>query len=278
MPTSKVILDTSIMIDLVKSGSRRKTIEELLAGFHTKSTTSIVQLEYKATILAVCIKIHAEMRRWRRFTYVRDVLLEKNTRQARLRAHIFNNWIAINAPSIGLPGGHSAITEEEDAKLAETARLKMESIIPYLYRRFSEVIDDISNDAIGCTRAQEPPKKLSVAFDTNLPVCTPENRQCRVENFILECVAPFAADNLNGKSEVPEQLVRACSVVSRVVADSGVRLSHSDCRRCGDLLVTVEGLHSNPSPTHLMSTNESEWKFLSSLLNLEFVEVDYREF
>jgi hypothetical protein len=278
MIEDRVIVDTSVMIDLIKTGHRSATIEALIRRFHTKTTTSIALLEYKATVMAVCIKIHADLRRYKKFTYVRDVLQEKNYKQSKLRAHIFSNWVAISAPSLALPGAHAAITPQEDERLGEKARLKLEMIIPYLYQRFQNVVDDIAISGINCTRAQEPPKLLTAAFDTNLPNCSRENKSCNVEAFIRNRLVPVVDRLRSLPDAMPDQIASACEVVDQVAADASIDVSHSQCRRCGDLLIALEGLEETPTPTHLMSTNEREWKYLAERLGVCFTEVNYGEF
>ncbi|MGH7137945.1 MAG: hypothetical protein ACREHD_19525, partial [Pirellulales bacterium] len=68
----RVLLDTSIQIDRIKTGARRRRIDQLLSGFRLRLSTDISLLEFKATVIEQCITIHAELRRKQRFTAVRD--------------------------------------------------------------------------------------------------------------------------------------------------------------------------------------------------------------
>ena len=120
------LLDTTVQVDRKKMASRAAQIDQLLAGFPMKVTTSICLLEFKATIIQECITIHDNLRLEKRFTPVRDRLLEKKYRQVSLRAHIFNNLVGVFASSFD-------ITEYEDEELATKARLILQQIIPRLY-------------------------------------------------------------------------------------------------------------------------------------------------
>jgi hypothetical protein len=111
------LLDTSVQIDRKKMGGRTAHLQQILAEFPVAVTTSICLLEFKATLIQECITIHDNLRLRKRFTVVRDSLLEKKQRQVSLRAHIFNNLLITYASSFN-------VTEEEDERLATKARLK----------------------------------------------------------------------------------------------------------------------------------------------------------
>lgn len=123
------LLDTSVQVDRNKSGNRRAVIEQLLSRFDWRVTSSISLLEFKATLIQECITIHNQLRLRKSFTTVRDALLEKQHRQAKLRSHIFNNLINVFGSSLD-------VAESEDHRLGEKARLRLEQIIPRLYNWF----------------------------------------------------------------------------------------------------------------------------------------------
>lgn len=266
------LLDTTIQVDRGKTGSRRDRIESLLGEFDFTISTSISLLEFKATVVQECITIHNELRSRRRFTLPRDRLLESKHRQVSLRAHIFNNLIAIGASSL-------EIGEPEDRRLAEQARLLLENVIPRLCEWFvHESVDGILRDRIACTRAEEPPTKKRAAFAANLPECRRgSNKRCHVEDFIRDVGPRFASDlgrllSEVGEDERSEQLVRSLKVLESVCDDHRRELSRSDCRRAGDCLIALE---AKDRATHALSTNTREWQLLSDLLGFDLVRVDY---
>ncbi len=271
-PESIALLDNTIQVDRTKMGNRAARIDELLSDFPFKVATSICLLEFKATLIQECITIHDNLRLRKRFTLVRDSLLEKDYRQQSLRAHIFNNLLHTYASSF-------EITEREDERLATKARLKLEQDIPRLYDWFvRESVDAVLQDGIRCTRAAErPDKKGRVSFRPNLPKCIPgKNKTCSVEAFI-RAHAGFMVPAVRGVfakigEEQSEQLGRACQLFETVARNLDLQLTHSDCRKAGDCLIALEG---KDRATHAVSTNASEWAHLSRILGLEFVHVRY---
>lgn len=266
------LLDTTIQVDRRKMASRAEHINGILSGFAASITTSICLLEFKATLIQECITIHNNLRLRKRFTVVRDSLLEKHHRQKSLRAHIFNNFLGVYASSF-------EVTEEEDKKLAEVAWIKLEYDIPELYDWFvGESVDFVVSNGIACTRAAErPDKKGRVSFRPNLPRCVPgKNKTCSVEAFIRshsEFIIPALRRVLADIDEdESRQLARACDLFQKVADNPRLELTHGDCRRAGDCLIALEG---KGQATHALSTNASEWEHLCRVLGLEFVLVGY---
>jgi len=266
------LLDTSVQIDRKKMASRAAHVEAILSAFDVTVTTSICLLEFKATLIQECITIHDNLRLRKRFTVVRDSLLEKDYRQLSLRTHIFNNLLDIYASSFDM-------TEQEDERLATKARLNLEQIIPQLYDWFvQESADAVLRDDIQCTRAEErPDKRGRVSFRPNLPRCVRgKNKECRVEAFIRDH-ADFIQPALRmllaqlGEDE-SRQLAQACELFERVVDSPELELSRSDCRRGGDCLIALE---AKDHATHAISTNAREWEHLSEIIGAEFVHVRY---
>ena len=195
------------------------------------------------------------------------MLLEKNAPQVKLRAHIFNNMINIWAPS------SFEITEEEDRRLAEKARLALEEQIPRVYRWFvNKSADSLQRDEIDCTRAQEAPRKKRVAFETTLPECRRgHNKNCRVEDFVRDHASTIVR-KLEAYREESIQIKSALDVFNAVISDPAKDdLSHGDCRHMGDCLIALEGRVA----THHVSTNASEWGPISKVLGKNFVRVEY---
>jgi hypothetical protein len=203
---------------------------------------------------------------------VRDSLLEKDYRQASLRAHIFDNLVGVFASSFD-------ITEAEDERLATKARLKLQQIIPRLYDWFvTESVDAVLRDDIQCTRAAEKPDKGErVSFRPNLSKCVRgRNKTCMVEQFIrqhaervvpsLEAIIGDLADN------EADQLRKTLGLFSRVAGDDEAELSHGECRNAGDCLIALEGMQH---ASHAVSTNATEWSHLCEILGMEFLHVRY---
>lgn len=258
-----VLLDTSIQIDRCKTANRKSTTEQIVAQFDRSISTAISLLEFKATILREMILIHNQKRLKGRFTAVCDALMEKKYRQLSLRVHIFHNLLSIQASSF-------TVTPEQDAELAEKARLLLENHIRQLYRWFrNKSVDSIYHDRSRCSRALEPPQKKRVAF-ARMPTCRRgENKDCRIEELIREnlwIVRELDRPNLS------EQLSRALELFRRVEVDPDVDLSHQDCRRAGDCLIALE---ATDRATHVASTNADEWEILSAILGYQFVHVRY---
>ncbi len=246
--------------------------DQILSDFPFKVTTSICLLEFKATLIQECITIHDNLRLRKRFTLVRDSLLEKDYRQESLRAHIFNNLLRTYASSFD-------ITAREDERLATKARLKLEQDIPRLYDWFvRESVDTVLRDGICCTRAAErPDKKGRVSFRPTLPRCVRgSNKTCSVERFIRRH-AEFVLAALRGLltelgDDLSTQLGQAYELFEKVANNVDLELSHNDCRRAGDCLIALE---AKDRATHAVSTNASEWQHLSRILGFEFVHVRY---
>lgn len=272
MPQTVALLDNTVQIDRRKSPTRRDRIEELLADFDWTVATSICLLEFKATLIQECITIHDRLRSVGRYTPVVDKLTESNHPQAKLRGHIFRNLINVFAPS------SFDVTEERDQRLAEKARLRLEVVIPRLYRWFTgSSVDAVLMDGVECTRALEPPEKKKVAFGVNLPICRRgQNKFCRIEEFIRAKGVNLTEQLREFLAGIPEdkasQLRRACALFEQVLVDSTLELSHSDCRRAGDCLIVLEAMEH---ATHALSTNASEWEPLCQMVSLEFIKVDY---
>jgi hypothetical protein len=272
MPNSVALLDNTVQIDRQKSATRRDRIDALLAQYEWKVATSICLLEFKATLLQECITIHDRLRSVGLYTPVVDRLTETQHPQAKLRGHIFRNMINVFAPS------SFDVTEDRDRRLAEKARLRLESVIPRLYKWFrSQSVDAVLHDEIECTRALEAPQKKTVAFAVNLPRCRRgENKFCHVEEFIrtrgrpiLELLEAVVRETPDGESS---QLKRTFELFRSVLEQPGVELSHSDCRRGGDLLIALEG---SERATHALSTNARDWAPICEIVGLAFVRVDY---
>ncbi len=268
------LLDTTVQVDRKKMGNRAARIEELLSDFSLAVTTSVCLLEFKATLIQECITIHDNLRLRQRFTLVRDSLLEKQYRQVSLRSHIFNNLLNVYASS-------SEITDEEDARLATKARLKLEQDIPRLYDWFvKDSVDAVLHDGIRCTRAFErPDRRGRVSFKPNLPQCMRgKNKECRVEAFIRENATSFLVSLrklVNANEDIENgQLGTACELLEKVCHNAEMELSVTDCRSAGDCLIALE---AREHATHALSSNASEWTHLSEILGFEFVRPDYPE-
>lgn len=263
---SVALLDTSVQIDRKKSAHRAGVLNRALEQFDWTVATSISVLEFKATVIRQCITIHAELAGKGRFTVVRDALQEKKHPQSRLRAHIFNNLIQVFASSF-------EVTEDEDRRLAEKARLALEGQIPRLYKWFTtESVGSVLSGDIQCSRAKEPPVKKRKAFDTNLPECRRgKNKWCNVEGFIRDVALSYRSQISELMAE-SDQLKKTLQVFDKVASDDACDLSHSDCRNAGDCLIAME---ARKHATHAVSTNAREWAVLSRIFGYEFVHIEY---
>jgi hypothetical protein len=273
-PTSRklALLDTTIQVDRCKMATRRKTIEELLQAYDFVISTGISLLEFKATLIQECITIHDFLKRVGLYTKVRDRLTESSHRQAKLRGHIFNNIISISGQS------SFVITEEKDRRLAERARLLLATKIPRLYDWFCASVGSVQTLDIQCTRAKERPAIKGVAFEPNLPKCRMGNKFCKVEEFIRKAAAPIiesVAAKVEAMNSEDAQQLRGTIEVFRSVLDKDAKLSHSECRRAGDMLIALEGVASGA--THSLSTNARDWSVVSEVTGLEFQRVKYAD-
>lgn len=266
------LLDNTIQIDRKKSANRRDHIDRMLAEFAITVSTSICLLEFKATIIQQCITIHDALRMVGLYTRVVDYLTESSHPQAKLRNHIFRNIVNVFAPS------SFDVTEECDRRLAEKARLRLESVIPRLYKWFTEQsVDAVLYRAINCTRALEPPRKKRVAFGVNLPKCErADNKSCQIEEFIREHAPPLLERLEAVLAAMPNdqagQLRRSCALFRSVIDNPDLQLSHSECRRAGDCLIALEG---SQHATDALSTNAQDWGPVSEAVDLKFVRVKY---
>lgn len=272
MSRTVALLDTTVQVDRMKSKTRRERIDEILKEYDWKVTTSICLLEFKATLIQQCITIHDALRAVGRYTPVVDYLTETGHPQAKLRGHIFRNLVNVFAPS------SFDVTEERDRRLAERARLRLESTIPRLYRWFTKKsVDAVLDEDIACTRALEAPVKKEAAFGVNLPNCKRgTNKFCRVEEFIRTKAADFTrqleAELAGLDNEQLPQLHKAYQLFKKVLDNDHVELSHRDCQGAGDCLIALEG---SEHATHGLSTNASEWEPICRLLSSVFIRVEY---
>jgi hypothetical protein len=146
---------------------------------------------------------------------------------------------------------------------------------PLLYRWFvEESVDSILRERLACDRAREPPRKKQAAFETNLPICRRgTNKFCHVEESIRAHGNDLVA-RLRPFLEQSDQFQRAAGVFESVLKDTGRELSHGDCRRAGDCLISLE---AHGLATHALSSNAREWEPLSSLMGFEFVKITFPE-
>lgn len=272
----RVVLDTSIQVDRLKSGHRAAVINERIQPYQLRFATSFVQLEFKATILQEMMTIHGALgRKGAMFTAVRDQFTESNHRQRALRGHIFNNFITIHASS-------RAITESDDLRLAEKARLLLQDHISECYDWFAGSVDSVLRDHLGCDRAAEKPRFKKTTYDVNLPTCKRRlNKHCHVENLLrsagrlkadLERLASAQLLPVETDGEQKNQFRKSLDLIERVEVDAACDLSSGECRNAGDLLIMLE---AQDMADHAMSTNVKEWQPLSELFGFEFVTVQY---
>lgn len=264
--TSVLLLDTSVQVDRIKSGERKRYLEDLISTFDLTVATSISLLEFKAVVIQECITIHNALRLANaRFTVVRDQLVESLHRQHQLRSHIFNNIINVF-------GSSHEIDDNADVRLAEKARLTLENQIPRLYTWFRKSVDSVLADAIRCDRAKEPPIRKNAGFSTNLPNCKRgSNKNCTVEEFV-RLNLPTTLPQIAAKIESSTQLQRSADLFAELFVDPNKEWSHQNCRSAGDSLIAFEGRNH---ATHAASTNRSEWEPLSTILGFEFVQIAY---
>jgi hypothetical protein len=265
---TRALFDTTAIIDIHKMPSRRKYLEELRGKFDLTIATDIVQLEFKAVLIAQMITIHARLKQHGVFIMVRDELCESSHPQSRLRVHIFNHIMAVFPPK-------GDIDFATDSKLAEKGRRILKVQIPLIYEKFSDHIDAIDRK-VACTRAIEPPRFNRGAFDPNLPICRRgRNKECKVEQFIRERMFPRLSRlrQIAAESE-SQQLAKACDLIERVTKDTSADISSNECRSAGDALIAIaaEGL-----ATHVLSTNRREWEPLSKEIGAELVEIKYEK-
>ena len=152
--------------------ARRAFLDEVLRGYDFTVTTDICLLEFKATIIQECITIHGKLRHIGRYTVVRDELTESDHRQKSLRIHILNNLVNVYG------GSSFAVSEDQDRRLADKARLRLQSIVPKLYDWFrKESVDAVLDQDVKCTRADERPSMTGVKFEANIPECHKGKKQ-----------------------------------------------------------------------------------------------------
>ncbi len=264
---SRLLLDTTLQVDRVKSADRLKYISSLTSGYDFAVSTGISLLEFKAVVIQECITIHNALRRsGARFTAVRDQLLESNHRQQKLRAHIFNNYLQVFQAS------SFEITESLDQTHAEGARILLAIHIPRLYTNFRRAVDFVIDEPVRCNRANEPPELKRAAFATNLPKCRRGvNKTCKVEDLAREHIG-MLDEVLRSVEEPSEQLCRAAELVRSLKDNPTADWSHDQCRRAGDCLIAME---AQKHATHAASTNVAEWGPLSHVFGFEFVHVRY---
>ena len=278
--SARAVLDTTAVIDHFKTPARKRRIADELSRYGLKFSTSIGVLEFKATLLQQMMTIHGEFVKFKRFTSVRDDLIESRHPQAKLRAHIFNNILQV------FPTGPvDELTIVADRRLAEKASLKLEIDIPELFREFrDEFVDAVLHDTVACDRAREAPNKSPSrkGFDVNIPTCHRGiNKSCRVERVLVEKVLPVLEKIIplevrqSTDDQIPvefAQLVTALRLAQEVAANPNADLNANQCRKCGDALITLEAAGR---ATHGVSTNRREWEPLCEANGLLFHHLQY---
>ena len=112
------------------------------------------------------------------------------------------------------------------------------------------------------------------AFEVNLPECKRgKNKQCHVEK-VIRLEAPTLIKSLEPHLAASEQLQKAVDVFQDVLRNTQADLSHGECRKAGDCLITLE---ARERATHALSSNAREWAPLSLVLGFEFVHITYPE-
>ncbi len=208
--------------------------------------------------------IHAELRRSRRFTEVRDRLTESTHRQSKLRNAIFNNILSVYANSF-------EVTAEQDAMLAERAWIALELHVPRLYKWFRFKSSTFHINPIRCTRSEEEPKLKRVAFEVNLPTCKKGNKHCCVESYIRR-MRPVLISQLENHSFDSEQLTKAIDEVRAIIADPPLNFQTETVEEIGDLLITLE---TKPTATHVLSTNKRDWQPLCECSGMQLVPISH---
>ncbi|MCU0703095.1 MAG: hypothetical protein MUF18_03795 [Fimbriiglobus sp.] len=272
----RVLLDTSIQIDRLKSGHRDAVIRDRIAPYQFRFATSFGQLEFKAVLIETMITIHGALsRKGARFTEVRDRLTESQHPQRALRGHIFNNFLTVSASS-------RTISEADDLRLAEKARLSLQEHIRECYDWFTESVDSVLREKLRCDRATERPRLKKTTYDVNLPTCKRGvNMNCHVEPLLRSATRLKAAlERLASQSSPPgqtggetaNQFRKSLTLIERVENDTTCDLTSGNCRNAGDLLMFLE---AEGMADHAMSTNAREWQPLSELFGFDFVTVQY---
>jgi len=267
MPSAdkRVLLETTIQVDRCKMAMRRDRIDEMLKQFNIKVSTEFTLLEFKAVLIQECITIYNDLRQTKAYTSSRDRLVESTHPQHRLRSAIFNNIINVFAPS------SFDVNPELNRELAEKACALLDVHIPRFYRWFKNSVDGLLTP-IGCDRAQEAPTKKQVAYAANLPICkSGKNKTCCVEAFI-QSRSSTVIQKIAAAPTDSEQLERAIEFIESVNSGAVTDISHKQCRRVGDFLISMEG---QGGVTHAMSTNARDWKPLSEANGYEYVPVSY---
>ncbi len=274
----RVLLDTSIQIDRVKSGHREAVINDRIGPYQFRFATSFGQLEFKATVIQEMITIHGALsRKGAKFTAVRDYFTESQHRQQALRGHIFNNFLSVSASS-------HAVTDADDRRLAEKARLLLQDHIQECYDWFATSVDSVLRDKLRCDRALDKPRFKRTTYDANLPTCKRRlNKNCHVES-LLRSVARLKTDlermaspkPLSGQVSVEpaNQFRKTLDLIERVEGDTNCDLTSDQCRNAGDLLIALE---AEGMAEHAMSTNAREWQPLCELFGFEFVTIQYQK-
>ena len=263
----RIVLDTTIQLDRIKTPARREHIRALLQGYDLVFSTSIGQLEFKATFIQECITIHSRLcRAGVRFTRIRDEMIESNHPQAKLRGHIFNNFLQVWGSAF------RPLTVEKDREMAERAKLLLEIKIPRVFDAFAKQVDGVLRDRIGCDRSIERPTLRNATFTPNLPKCKRgTNKTCNVETMIRKD-GPRLIARMNSLEFDSEQLQRSFQQFEEVIQMPMFEMSHAQCRNCGDALIMME---SGGLATHSLSTNARDWDPLSKAVGIEFVKMEY---
>jgi hypothetical protein len=266
MSDSAGLLDTTMLVDWFKIPHRQVRIRELMREFGWTFTTDIALLEFKAVLIQQLITIHNKLRQLQQFTVARDTICESSHPQSRLRGHIFTNLINIR------PNPHS-ITELENARYADKARLRIKAIVPRLFEEVQTIATQVQR-RIKCDRSVEAPRYRTTTFDVTLPRCVRgENKNCGVEEFIRSAVVPRLVElEAIVKSADSSQVASACELFKRVQNEADIDLSSSDCRRAGDCMIAIG---AEGQATHALSTNAREWEPLAKMIGAEFVRVTY---
>jgi len=259
-----VHIDTSVQVERCKSLRKRDRIENALAVFGFRSTSSYAKLEFKrAWLRRLSYLYHASQQVARD-----DELIEFiNDRLGSHPGHRRSLTTCLE--------GIAAFLSRIDESLSPGVRLvRLQSHIRYAILGAYKWWDcSVTHEYTGthCKRASEQPREFSDGrIDVSIPNCRRNKIECSIHRFFKQNKDIFIKIKdrviaLGDKASL--ELKRAVDIIQSAETNPEILCDSQTCAKLGDALIAVDGSDMEC----FAANNDKEWQLLSEVLGKELL-------
>lgn len=232
----EVFLDTSIHCSLHKGKSYTNRIDDTLARFKWKGTSSYTKTEYGNVVLS---KAEYYLRTIKKLKTL-EATLDWVANRLRDNIHKHHRTWAFNLLTLRMQGK----TEEERT---ERAKLSLQQLLLIGVSYVDDLCDSPINNGTECFWAsQKVTKSRSGDYKWKSPTCKRSKVRCRLHAFFDENVETFrkiqAAIELIPERERSPQLAQFRETIAEALVDSEMLLDYrKGCVRIADAIIAVDG-------------------------------------